>query len=101
MRQSSEDITVEVLNNSPPLLTPERAGINTVLCDLVNQSKSIGASFASDAGPLQGMGLECVLFGPGSIDVAHRPNEFLPIDEFQRARPILERLVDHFCYCEP
>ena len=36
--------------------------------------------FATDAGWLQRAGFECVLFGPGSIEVAHRPNEFLPVD---------------------
>ena len=54
-------------------------------------------SFASDAGPLATRGFECVLFGPGSIDVAHRADEFLPIDEFQRARTVLDRLVEQLC----
>jgi succinyl-diaminopimelate desuccinylase len=38
-----------------------------------------------------------VLFGPGSIDVAHRPNEYVPIEEFERARTVLERLVERLC----
>ena len=54
--------------------------------------------YASDAGVLASMGLECVLFGPGSIDVAHKPGEFVAISEFERTRPVLERLVERFCH---
>ncbi|MHC4274745.1 MAG: M20/M25/M40 family metallo-hydrolase, partial [Planctomycetota bacterium] len=89
--------TLEVINNSPPLLTDEDSRLHAALCDLLGQRQSHGVSFASDAGPLAERGFECVLFGPGSIDVAHRPNEYVPIDEFRRAGAILERLVERFC----
>ena len=41
--------------------------------------------------------MQCVLFGPGSIEAAHKPNEFVPIDEFNRAGDILRQLVTKFC----
>ena len=47
--------------------------------------------FATDAGWLQRAGFECVLFGPGSIEVAHRANELLPVEEFHRAGEVLDR----------
>ncbi len=92
------NITVEVVNDSPPLILYERAPIHTTLCRRLNQTQSYGVSFASDAGVLQKLGFECVLFGPGSIQVAHQPNEFVPIDEFNSARDVLEHLVEQFCY---
>jgi acetylornithine deacetylase len=91
---------VEVINNSPPLLTDENSRLHAALCDLLGQRQSCGVSFASDGGPLAERGFECVLFGPGSIEVAHRPNEYLPIDEFRRARSTLEHLVERFCTAE-
>ncbi len=90
-------IDVEVVNNNPPLLLDERAPIHEALCDVLGQTQSVGVSFASDAGPLAAVGMECVLFGPGSIEVAHRPNEFVPIDEFTRARDVLQRVIDQRC----
>ncbi len=90
-------IEVEVVNNSPPMLLEERADVYVALRTLLGQKQCYGVSYASDAGILQGMSLQCVLFGPGSIDVAHRPNEFVPIEELERARPILEGVVEHFC----
>ena len=91
------NITVEVVNDSPPLILYERAPIHTTLCRRLNQTQSYGVSFASDAGVLQKLGFECVLFGPGSIQVAHQPNEFVPIDEFTQAKSHFEALVDRFC----
>ncbi|MHC4429844.1 MAG: acetylornithine deacetylase [Planctomycetota bacterium] len=89
---------VEVLNNNPPLLCPEGAPVHAGLCELLGQRQSFGAGFASDAGVLSRCGYECVLFGPGSIDVAHKPEEFVPLDELSRARATLERLIERFCY---
>jgi acetylornithine deacetylase len=64
---------------------------------MVSQRESLGVSYASDAGPLQALGLECVVFGPGSIEVAHKANESLPKAEFVRARSLLDRIIERFC----
>jgi acetylornithine deacetylase len=90
-------ITVTIRNNNPPMLLDTDAAIHTALCEQLGQNQSFGVSFASDAGVLSELGLQCVLFGPGSIEVAHKPNEFVPIDEFNRAGVILRQLVTRFC----
>jgi acetylornithine deacetylase len=43
------------------------------------------------------MGLDCVVFGPGSIQAAHQPNEWLPVAEFERAAGLIETLVRDSC----
>ncbi len=88
---------VEVISDNPPLELPVDAEVNRTLVALLKQDRSYGVSFASDAGPLQQFGLECVLFGPGSIEVAHRANEFVPIEEMERCRTVLEELVRLTC----
>ena len=88
---------IEVLSDSPPLLLDEASPIHRHLCGLVGQSAGSSVSFATDAGWLQRLGLDCAIFGPGSIEVAHKPNEFLPKDEFAAARGLLERTIHHFC----
>ncbi len=90
-------VEVGVLSDSPPMLCAEDSPAARTLAELVGQRATIGASFASDAGPLQGLGVESVLWGPGSIEVAHRPNEFLPRGEMERAAELLPRLVERLC----
>jgi len=66
-------------------------------CAILGQEKTISASYAPDAGWLQELGLDCLLFGPGTIDVAHQPNGYLPKAEFERAHEILGQLVERYC----
>ncbi|HJR54446.1 MAG TPA: acetylornithine deacetylase [Gemmatimonadota bacterium] len=54
-------------------------------------------AFATDAGWLQRLGFECVVWGPGSIEVAHRANEFVPLSDLAAARAMLARAVDRWC----
>jgi acetylornithine deacetylase len=86
--------SLEVINDNPPMEVADDAAVHRRLCGLIGQSTSHGVSFASDAGHLQRVGLQCVLFGPGSMDVAHRPNEFVPRAEMARCRQVLERMLE-------
>jgi len=97
LTSTGERCELAVLGDSPPMLCPENAAIHVHLRDLLRQSEDVGASFASDAGPLQALGQESVLYGPGSIAVAHRPNEFVPKAEMAEARGVLRRLIHEFC----
>lgn len=91
------DAEVDVISDSPPLLLDEGASIHQTVSSLVSQTKTATVSFAADAGWFQTLGLECILFGPGSIEVAHRPNEFIPKDEFQRGAVLLDQIISHYC----
>lgn len=95
--EAGEECELSVLGDSPPMLCPDGATVRHRLCALVGPHDDLGVSFASDAGPLQALGQESVLFGPGAIAVAHKPNEFVPKAELDRARGVLRRLVHELC----
>jgi acetylornithine deacetylase len=97
LASTGEPCELTVLGDSPPLLCPAEAPIHRQLRALLAQPEDAGASFASDAGPFQALGQESILFGPGAIAVAHRPNEFVPKAEMQAARGIVRRLIHDFC----
>ena len=88
---------LEYLSESPAMMLDEDAEIHRELCLALSQRESRSVMFATDAGWLQRMGLQCVLFGPGSIEVAHRPNEFVPVAELHRAGQILDHLILRRC----
>ncbi|HYN20813.1 MAG TPA: acetylornithine deacetylase [Thermoanaerobaculia bacterium] len=87
----------EILSDSPPMLLDEASPIHRHLCSLVGQEHGSSVSFATDAGWLQRLGMDCAIFGPGSIEVAHKPNEHLPKDQLAAARSILQRTIHRFC----
>ena len=97
VKQAVGDLAVEVLSNSPPLLTSQDSELYQAVLPHANRNGMESVSFASDAGWLQTMGIECLLFGPGAIEVAHKANEFTPKDEFHRAGGILRQLIARFC----
>ncbi len=88
---------LEPINESPPMATPETAPIHAALCALAGQRASRAVSFSTDGGWLAALGLDCVVFGPGTIQAAHKPNEWLPVAEFERAAGLLEALVRDWC----
>ena len=88
---------IELLSDSPAMLLDEAAPIHRYLCGLIGQSAGASVSFASDAGWLQRLGIDCAIFGPGSIEVAHKPNEHLPKSDLAAAREPLERAIRRFC----
>jgi acetylornithine deacetylase len=93
----AEPFTLEPVSESPAMMLPADAPIHRALCAVVGQHESHSVMFATDAGWLQRAGFDCVVFGPGSIEVAHRPNEFLPAAEFRRAGELLDELIRERC----
>jgi len=87
----------EVTDQTPPLLLEENSSIYEALTQQIGQTTTLSASYATDAGWLQEVGMECAIFGPGSIEVAHRPNESIPIEEFEACAAILERTIRDCC----
>jgi acetylornithine deacetylase len=87
----------ELLSISPPMELTAEAPLFRTLCDLAGEPADPAASYATDAGWLQRMGMECVLFGPGSIRVAHKPDEHLPIADLERGRRLLAQLLAICC----
>ncbi len=88
---------IEVLSDSPPMLLPPAAPILRHLTALVGQEEELSVSFATDAGWLARLGIDCAIWGPGTIEVAHKPNEHLPKAELAAARGLLETTVRRFC----
>jgi len=87
----------EVTHQTPPLLLEKDTQIYQMLTQRIGQTTTLSASYATDAGWLQNIGLECAVFGPGSIEVAHRPNESLSIAEFEECAIVLDQIIRPNC----
>ncbi|MEP0847235.1 MAG: acetylornithine deacetylase [Phycisphaerae bacterium] len=90
-------VSLEVLNDSPPMLCAAGAPLNEQLAELVGQRESFGSLYASDAGTLSRLGLDCVLCGPGDMTDAHRPDESIAIDQLAAGGELLDRIIRRFC----
>jgi len=94
-RLNRDAYDLEVTGESPALALDEGSDLFRAVSRL-SPRDTHGVSFATDGGWLQRLGLECVVFGPGSIEVAHQPNEWIPAAELVSARDVVEQVVDRF-----
>ena len=51
-------------------------------------------SYGTEAGLFQKMGVPTVICGPGDIAEAHRPNEFVALDQLAQCESFMERILD-------
>lgn len=53
--------------------------------------------FGTEAGLFQELGIDVVVCGPGSIDQAHKPDEFVSSTQLSLCLSLLQRLGQHMC----
>jgi acetylornithine deacetylase len=53
--------------------------------------------FGTEGPYLNALGMDTVILGPGSIDCAHQPDEFLPLAAIAPTLDVLRALIDRFC----
>jgi acetylornithine deacetylase len=82
-------------NTDPLAPAPSDSEIVRVI-EAVSNKKSKGVCYSTDASVLQHFGADCVVFGPGDIYDAHKPNEFIEeqqlLDGVNKFRDIIERI---------
>ena len=66
----------------PPFNSGDQSEL-VALCEKLTGHAAESVAFATEAPYLQQLGMDVVVLGPGDIDVAHQPNEFLPLDRVQ------------------
>lgn len=67
------------------------------LAEQLTGHTAISAGFATEAPFLQQLGMETIVMGPGNIDCAHQPNEFLELAQIPPAIQQLQALIRQFC----
>lgn len=66
----------------------------------LTQQAPDSVAFATEAPFMQALGMDTVVMGPGSIDQAHQPNEFIDLSEIDKAVKVLQGLIQEFCLNE-
>jgi acetylornithine deacetylase len=94
-------IGVEALQVGPALLTPAGTRLERHLCPHAAADTATAAPFATDGGNLARLGISSIVFGPGSIDVAHRADEFIPVSQLVACVETVRSVVHQLCTENP
>ena len=87
-------ITTEQTISVPPLLADPGSPAEALVLGLTGQNDTTTTPFASEAGLFQEAGIPAVVCGPGSPGQAHRPNEFIELDQVDACAAFLDRLAE-------
>ncbi len=87
--------TIETVTTFPGLDTPEDAEIVTLAKRLAGQNHTEKVAYGTEAGLFSGIGIPTVVCGPGSIEQAHKPNEFVAISQVAQCEAFLLKLLEH------
>jgi len=68
------------------------------ICEELTGHRSQSVAFATEAPFIQQLGAQTLVLGAGSIDQAHQPDEFIPLDQLAPAAKILQTLIQRYCY---
>ncbi len=86
-------IRTEIFANAPALKhEPDSPAVRLVKA-LTGATQTYKAPYAAEAGQFQQAGLPTVICGPGSIDQAHQPNEFITLEQVEAGTTFIRRLI--------
>ncbi len=96
---SSSGLSLEfeaLFDGIDPLETPPDSEL-VKIAESLTGAQSQGVVFGTEGPFLRKMGMEVVILGPGSINQAHQPDEFLSLGAIEPAVEILRAMIRRFC----
>lgn len=67
------------------------------MCEKLTGHTAASVAFGTEAPFYNQMGMDSVILGPGSIDQAHQPDEFIELASIDPTVDILKQLIAQFC----
>jgi acetylornithine deacetylase len=95
MQAVAKDTGIETISvNSVPSLAPEENSPAELLAlHLTKSNDTFAVSYCTEAGLFQQIGIPAVVCGPGSIEQAHKPDEWIEVSELRKCEAFLDGLI--------
>jgi acetylornithine deacetylase len=87
------DVETRTMARVPPLVPDSASPAEALARRLTGANTTTTIAFATEAGLFQAAGIPAVICGPGSIDVAHKPDEFISREQLAAGESFLDRLL--------
>jgi acetylornithine deacetylase len=86
-------LTTELQAQYPGLTMDEDSPAILLARELTGANQVEAVAYGTEAGHFQSYGIPAVICGPGSIEQAHRPDEFCALSELEACEKFLRKLV--------
>jgi acetylornithine deacetylase len=96
MRRTAPDATITTTDysNVPGLAPDPGSEAETLVLRLAGRNRTIAVPYGTEAGHFQRAGLPTIVCGPGSIDQAHQPDEYITLEQLAAGEAFMRRLMD-------
>ena len=81
----------------PGLIMDEESPAIALARELTGANKIEAVAYGTEAGHFQNYGIPAVICGPGSIDQAHRPDEYCALSELEACEAFLRKVIQKAC----
>ena len=97
LQDSGIEVTfTSLIDGVAPMETPADSEI-VRMAEKLTGCPSEAVAFSTEAPYLQQLGINTVVLGPGDIDQAHQPDEYLALDRLKPTTRLLQNLVKTVC----
>ncbi|MCK9505210.1 MAG: acetylornithine deacetylase [Porticoccaceae bacterium] len=96
----AEGTPITLKNFSVPSFASGDNSALAALCKRLTGQPPEAVAFATEAPFLQQLGMDVVVMGPGNIDQAHQPNEYLGLAQINPAVELIRKLIIDSCLQE-
>jgi len=99
MKAVSQDcgLTTSITNDVPGLLPEPQGDAELMALQATGGNATHAVSYCTEAGLFQQLGVPAVICGPGYIEQAHKPDEFVEITQMSLCETYLKRLASACC----
>ena len=87
-------VEVHLRADAPPLQVVRDSPAERFMRALTGDNAIRVAAYATEAGQFQRAGFPAVICGPGSVEQAHQPDEFVAISEMEKGLIVFQRFMD-------
>jgi acetylornithine deacetylase len=97
MKAVSEEAGIETnrVDHVPMFLGPDGSPAESLALQLALQNEIHTVSYGTEAGLFQVEDISTIICGPGSIEQAHKPDEFISLEQVARCEAFMRRLIVH------
>jgi acetylornithine deacetylase len=85
-------IDTRIIGEVAGLVPMAQNAARDLVAELTGSNRAETVPFGTEAGIFQALGMDVVVCGPGSIEQAHKADEYLSVDQLAQCLALLERL---------
>ena len=98
MQMRAADTGIELMQEEsvPAMTDNDSAELQALITALTGDTQRHKVAYATEGGQFTNSGIPTIICGPGSIEQAHKADEYVKLNEIERCDSFLQRLLESF-----